>query len=131
MRVLLTEIDNLINVLKGSFYTTEEAKEEHWKRHVTNAETYEKQLIAVMPSIVSSARSDALQAVKRGHTSHLNKTKLREAYKEHATPIIKNCMDAFIKNGMDLIAPNNTLYYSTTTKKLTYKDPQGYTHTLY
>ena len=107
MHTLIIEIDNLINVLKGSFYTTEDEKETHWKRHVTNAETYEKQLIAVMPSIVSSARVDALQAVNRGHTSHLNKTKLRESYKEHATPIIKNCMDAFIKNGMDLIAPKN------------------------
>ena len=107
MNNLITEIDNLINVLKGSFYDTEEAKENHWKRHVTNAEPYEKQLIAVIPSILHSARVDALQAVKRGHTSHLNKTKLRESYKQHATPIIKNCLESFIVSGMDLVAPRN------------------------
>lgn len=31
----------------------------------------------------------------------------------------------------DASAPNNSLYYSTTTNKLTYKDPSGSTHTLY
>lgn len=31
----------------------------------------------------------------------------------------------------DTAASSNTLYYSTTTSKLTYKDPSGTTHVLY
>lgn len=31
----------------------------------------------------------------------------------------------------DASASSNSLYYSTTTSKLTYKDPSGVTHTLY
>ena len=31
----------------------------------------------------------------------------------------------------DASASSNTLYYSTTTSKLTYKDPTGTTHTFY
>lgn len=31
----------------------------------------------------------------------------------------------------DASASSNSLYYSTTTSKLTYKDPSGTTHTLY
>jgi SPP1 gp7 family putative phage head morphogenesis protein len=106
---LVNEIDRLIYTLEHSksFYDTEEAKENHWKRHVTNAETFEKPLIAVMPDVWKSARLDALQAVKRGHTSHVNKTKIRELYKQHATPIIKNCLESFIQSGMDLVSPTN------------------------
>lgn len=31
----------------------------------------------------------------------------------------------------DAAASNNTLYYSTTTSKLSYKDPSGTSHVLY
>jgi hypothetical protein len=42
-----------------------------------------------------------------------------------------NDTNLYINQIDDISAANNTLYFSTTTRKLTYKDTQGYIHALY
>jgi hypothetical protein len=42
-----------------------------------------------------------------------------------------NDTNLYINQIDDISAANNTLYFSTTTRKLTYKDVQGYVHALY
>ena len=108
MNNVITEIDNLINVLKGSFYTTEDEKEAHWKAHVTHAEAYEQPIVAVMPDVFSKARHEALQAVKQGkHHVHIDRLVIHKVYKEKVTPILHECLTNAIKNGNNLVKPQN------------------------
>ena len=108
MNNVITEIDNLINVLKGSFYTTEDEKEAHWKAHVTQAEAFEKPIIAVIPDVFSKARHEALQAVKQGkHHVHIDRLVIHKVYKEKVTPILHECLTNAIKNGNNLVKPQN------------------------
>ena len=108
MNNVITEIDNLINVLKGSFYTTEDEKEAHWKAHVTQAEAFEKPIIAVIPDVFSKARHEALQAVKQGkHHVHIDRLVIHKVYKEKVTPILEKCLATAIENGSNLVRPLN------------------------
>ena len=108
MNTLIREIDSLIAVLEHkSFYQTEEAKEEHWKRHVASAEAYEKPIIAVMPDVWKQARREALHAVRDGKPAHVDRLAIHKAYKEKVTPILHECLATAIENGSNLVKPKN------------------------
>jgi SPP1 gp7 family putative phage head morphogenesis protein len=93
--------------VKKKTYSELEA-EAYWKGFVNTAETYEKQLITALQDVFAVTKGQILNKIKEGeHNALIDKVAIRDGYTQKATPILTNCMKAAVKNGKQLIEPQN------------------------
>jgi HK97 family phage portal protein len=94
----------------NTLFPNAEAKEIYWKKYVKQAESFEPKFITAIQKIFDDTKAEVSNNCKSGinrDSKLFNVTKFRESYKSAILPVITEAMSAAIKNGRELIEPQN------------------------
>ena len=91
----------------NGFFPSDNAKDEYWKSYVRGVEDHERSLITELKEVFATTERDVLSQVKDGKKPRVDQSQIAADYKAKAAPVLAECMNEAIKNGQNLVAPEN------------------------
>jgi SPP1 gp7 family putative phage head morphogenesis protein len=96
--------------VRKALFDNEEMKEVYWKKWVSGTEDNEKPIISALKDLFAKQESEALGNLKEGikpTESLINQSKAKKDYTEAVMPIMEKTLKQAIRDGADLVSPEN------------------------